>query len=386
MKLRDKLILLCIPALMAAGGMIALGMICDATLDTLLLLIIIAAALINSIPFVFLFVIHFRRVRNKTGPRNYSLWVAYMPAVLVMLVVILIVLREVSFGRPGTQFAGVTIFFLPNLTIPVIVVGYIIGWVIEWFLRRRGDVYKAEDTLGWQALFGYLTKHKKTIYTIVLAIIAASIFLSLLLPLGHELLLSSGIIPWYGIHEAAEFGHIRSVKRFLNKGVDINAQNEDGATPLHLAMFACKKDIIEFLIANGANVDARNKRGATPLHNAAWTGYTASVNSLIKHGADVNAKDNHGDTPLHEAVSKGRMSTVKILLANGADINVRNNMNQTPLWDAVYWGYKDLTKLLIEQGAEVNVADKKDRTPLSIAIEEKYRGIEKLLRQHGAKE
>jgi hypothetical protein len=321
-----------------------------------------------------LFFIHFRRVRNKTGPRNYSFYAAYLPAVLVMLVLSFIALREVSFHRPGSQFVGVTFFFLPNFTIPIILVGYIIGWVIERCIRRDNDIYKAEDALSRQAVCANLSKYR-IIYIILLVLILALIGYNLLVPRSYD-----------NIHEAAEYGDIEQIKHFLDKGVDINARNEDGETPLHFAAHYNNKSMIEFLMANGAAVDARDDIGETPLYNAAWSGETTSVNALIKHGADVNAKNIDGDTPLHEAVHMGRKSTVKILLANGADVNIKNNMDQPPLWEAVRWGRKDLTKLLIENGAEVNFTDKNSRTPLSIAIEEKYKGIEKLLRQHGAKE
>ena len=120
MKLRDELILLCIPALISAGGMTALAITAGIVIEYIILdlLFIIGAALINSAPFMLLLFIHFRRVRNKTGPRNCSFFAAYSPAVLVMLAVILLVLREVSFGRPGTQFAALTFFFSARVDRP----------------------------------------------------------------------------------------------------------------------------------------------------------------------------------------------------------------------------------------------------------------------------
>ncbi len=378
-----KMCLLLVPMLLPVAGMIALTVMADATKGhiVLALLLTIGASLINVAPFVFLFVIHFFRVRNKTGPRNCSFYTAYLPAILTMLTVILLLLRETTFGRPGSQFIGAGFFSLPRLTIPIMLVGYIVGWVIEWGIRRRHHIYIVEDASTRRKFLVHLSKYK-VIYIIILALIAADILLSL----GYSLLLSTGMIPWYGIHEAAESGNTRQVKQFIDKGAEVNSRNEDGDTTLHLAALYDSKKMIELLIANGAVVDAKNNIGETPLHNAAWAGETTTVGALLEHGADVNAKDNYGDTPLHEAVRKGHKNIVKILLAHEANMNIQNNRGQTPLAKAVFWGYKDLTELLIEQGAEVNIADKKGRTPLSIAIEEKYKGIEELLRYHGARE
>ena len=56
MKLRDKLILLCIPALISAGGMTALAITAGIVIEYIILdlLFIIGAALINSAPFMLL--------------------------------------------------------------------------------------------------------------------------------------------------------------------------------------------------------------------------------------------------------------------------------------------------------------------------------------------
>ena len=343
MKFAKNVLLLLIPALVPATGLMAMAVVAGAFSENIILTLLftIGAGLINVVPFGLLFALHFRRVRDKTGPRNYSFYTAYILATLVMLVVVPLALREVSLGRPGSQFSALALIFLPRLTVPTMLISYIIGWVVERVIRRRSSVYAAQDMPLHKALRVHFSKYK--VVYIVLFVLAAML-------LGHSLLLS--IIPLPNIHLAAELGSIRQVRRFIEKGVDINAVNEDGETPLHMAVFNRNKDVFEFLIANGAEVNAKSNDGDTILHDVAWAGETEMVSILIKHGADVNARDNSGDTPLHEAVRKGRTAAVKQLIMNGADVTVADRRGRTALGIARKEHFKSIELLLLENGAK----------------------------------
>jgi HEAT repeat protein len=93
--------------------------------------------------------------------------------------------------------------------------------------------------------------------------------------------------------------------------------------------------IIDALVkfnAIDAIVNAKDSNGTTPLHIAVWEGRKELVELLLAKGADVNARTNPmGSTPLHFAASDGRKDLVELLLAHGADVNAKNNNSQTPL-------------------------------------------------------
>ena len=107
-----------------------------------------------------------------------------------------------------------------------------------------------------------------------------------------------GCGPSVDIWEAARTGNIEAVKQHLAAGVDVNAKNDRGWTPLHRAAWGRHTEIVELLITNGADVNAKDDRGATPLHHAIDK---EIVELLIAEGADVNAKDKRGRTPLDVA-------------------------------------------------------------------------------------
>ena len=86
-------------------------------------------------------------------------------------------------------------------------------------------------------------------------------------------------------------------------GIDPDARDDDGGTPMHRAAGEGRVEIIELLYAAGANPNARDNRGRTPLHRAASDGKVTKVEALVAAGADINARDNDGATPLHHATA-----------------------------------------------------------------------------------
>ena len=95
---------------------------------------------------------------------------------------------------------------------------------------------------------------------------------------------------------------IDGVCRMILAGADVNAQNSDGATPLHRAVVGDYYAAVSLLIGAGAEVDAQNLKGKTPLYLAASLERAGMVSLLLSAGANGGLPDNDGITPLDKAV------------------------------------------------------------------------------------
>lgn len=133
------------------------------------------------------------------------------------------------------------------------------------------------------------------------------------------------------LHYAAGMGNFEMTEFLINsKNLNINEKDEDGNSPLFIAVLRNKENIVRLLILNEAEINIKNDKGQTPLLLCSLLGYETIAKLLIKNGADVNIQDEQGNTPLHMAVNKKNKNMVKLLIKNKANVFIKNNLGLMP--------------------------------------------------------
>ncbi|XP_040181757.1 E3 ubiquitin-protein ligase MIB2 isoform X3 [Rana temporaria] len=155
----------------------------------------------------------------------------------------------------------------------------------------------------------------------------------------------------------------------------INVQDLHGDTPLHYAITADYRSIIEIL-TEVPNIDftVQNQQGFNLLHHSALKGNVLAVQKILERARQlVDSKKEDGFTALHLATLNNHQEVVEILVKEGrCDVNLRNNRNQTPLHLAVTHGYINLVQLLVTEGGDVNAEDEDGETPMHIVLVQQH--------------
>ena len=128
------------------------------------------------------------------------------------------------------------------------------------------------------------------------------------------------------------------VELLLAAGADVNAADEwHCRTPLHVAAAGrAGAEVMRALLDAGAAVEAEDDEGRRPLHLAAQRGHMDGVAVLLGRGADVRARDADGATPLHLACgrpfvfSRRAAEMIGLLLQAGADVNAADAGGRRP--------------------------------------------------------
>lgn len=129
------------------------------------------------------------------------------------------------------------------------------------------------------------------------------------------------------IHASIKAGDIEQVKRFLEKGNDINKVYNKGYT---LLLYAIKKDrtskITTYLLEQGANPNFAIE-GISPLMYAvAYRNYTI-IKELVQHKAAIDFVSDGNESALVFAIKERNAKAVQLLLDLGANPNqvIREN-------------------------------------------------------------
>jgi ankyrin repeat protein len=177
------------------------------------------------------------------------------------------------------------------------------------------------------------------------------------------LLISAPTIQAGAIHDAVKSGDMQNVKTLIDGANELlNAQDEDGKTPLHHAVRTGNGEIARYLIERGADINLTDTENESPLHYAASSGNLDMAKLLLEKGAtSLNAPTlvKYGGsvgkwTPLHYACLKGHPEMVKLLLDHGADIEARDGYERTPLILAAQGDSLGVVDVLVDRGANIN--------------------------------
>ncbi|KAF3624700.1 Potassium channel SKOR [Capsicum annuum] len=133
----------------------------------------------------------------------------------------------------------------------------------------------------------------------------------------------------------------------------------------HLAASRGYEDITSFLIQEGVDINALDKFGNTPLLEAIKSRHDRVASLLVKEEALLSI-ENTGSF-LCMAIAKGDSDLLQRLLSNGVDPNTKDYDQRTPLYVAATQGQYSMAKLFLGTGASVFSKDRWRNTPVDEA-------------------
>jgi len=180
-------------------------------------------------------------------------------------------------------------------------------------------------------------------------------------------LYETGIFHWLykgdtALHLAAAGYRVKIARILLKAGADPNVVGTHRhSRPLHYAADGYingpawdekqQVKMIECLLDSGAKRNAQDKNGATPLHRAVRTRCAAAVKCLLKHGCDPSVRNRPGSTAFHLAVQNtgrggsgaeeakaAQQTIIETFLSTGLSVNLKDANGKSVLdWARSDW-------------------------------------------------
>ncbi|KAL0961929.1 hypothetical protein UPYG_G00333500 [Umbra pygmaea] len=212
------------------------------------------------------------------------------------------------------------------------------------------------------------------------------------------------------MHVAARHGGLPMMRALIEEGGDLTWRSKCGENPLHIAVSHCHAHVVQEILTNLTSERSRqeaqlcvsqgNRKGETSLHLAAelqkdsvhWEGEDVHiVRTLMDYDADVTAATTQSyETPLHYCARVGNTGVLQEMLDSVLSsrlqiaINKHSKNGWSPLLLAAEKGHTEIIRILLQNHARVDVFDEDGKAALHLAAEGGHLDIADILLSHKA--
>ncbi|KAL6462942.1 hypothetical protein MHYP_G00293640 [Metynnis hypsauchen] len=198
------------------------------------------------------------------------------------------------------------------------------------------------------------------------------------------------------LHHATANGNLEVIRLIVTTvgPEELNAQDDQGQTPLHWAVEKNQEESCSLLLELGADPNILSMALMSPLHLAISRECNNLVQLLVSSGrVDVNLEGDLGNTPVMMACSHNNCQALHILFKCGAKLCHQNKLGHYAIHTVAFAGAKDAMEVILLKGEElgispsvlVNYLDKSKSSPLHLAVRGGNTEVIKLCITKGAK-
>lgn len=194
-----------------------------------------------------------------------------------------------------------------------------------------------------------------------------------------------------GLLAAAANGDVDALRIRLSDGADPDVRDGYGRTPLHIAAYAGRHEIMRELVRAGADPNALENDRYDIVTIAAVANDLPTLEVALALGTRAtNVTSPYDGTALIAAAHLGHVQVVEELVRVGAPLDHVNNLGWTALIESIVLGdggprHTETLRVLVDAGANVNLADANGRTPLALARAREFAEMVKILESTGAR-
>ncbi|MBU3013302.1 ankyrin repeat domain-containing protein [Poseidonibacter lekithochrous] len=179
------------------------------------------------------------------------------------------------------------------------------------------------------------------------------------------------------LHICSKAGCLESVKWLLNKNINTEIQNLENETAIYYALHSNNLPLVTLLIEFGTNVNHLNIHNRSLIQEAIISCNNNVVSYLISQSENLSNEDRYGNNLIFDAIANGRKEIIVLVASlEEVDINHINHKGNTILQQEVVLRNNELAIELMQLGADPTISDKNGKNFLFYAISKGYKNVQ----------
>lgn len=189
-------------------------------------------------------------------------------------------------------------------------------------------------------------------------------------------------------------GHDLLAEKLMDLNCDLNDYDAEGYSAINYTVALCNKSVFNLLIDHGVDLNAKNQHGNTPLMQALITykecidnnrerrraKVAELINIILNHDSvNLNIESGNGSTVLFNAIATRDIGFCKSIIFNSVDVNHENSEGITPLMYDCIVNKNNIAifKLLLQSGAQIHYMNKNNEDVFKFADIRRRKILEK---------
>lgn len=146
------------------------------------------------------------------------------------------------------------------------------------------------------------------------------------------------------------------VRLLVDYGANVDTQNGEGQTPLHIAAAEGDELLLNFFYGVRASASIADNLNRTPMHLAAENGHAHIIKILAdKFKESIYERTRDGSTLMHIASLNGHVGCATMLFKKGSYLHMSNKRGVRSIHTAARYGHIGIIKTLIQRGEKVDI-------------------------------
>jgi len=157
------------------------------------------------------------------------------------------------------------------------------------------------------------------------------------------------------IHYVCKYSSFDVIKHIVEKNIDLECETIDKFKPIHYVCIYQTHDVIEYFVNKGVNLESETQNKYKPIHYVCIYHKSNTILFVIDQGVDLEAETTDGNRPIHFiCIHSTHIDVYNCIISKGISLECTNRLNYKPIHLVCKYSTFEIIKLFIDMDVKLH--------------------------------